>query len=144
MWLYTDTDQGDHPNFGVPLSHKGIERPYNELVESAIAVIIAQLGDALYPAYAKRLLFAIAVHSMESWLLLYFFDRDEPKNSMDRLVRQLVRQNKKPLVKETRAYRPLARGIKRKRLMVLSVGKHSLGLFLVQLCGFITPTTKDT
>jgi hypothetical protein len=140
--IHLDTDQGDHPNFGVPLSHQGIERPYNELVENAIAVITAQLGDSVYPAYANRLLFAISVHSMESWLLLCLFDRDEPKNSMDRLNRQLLRRNKKPLVKERRAYQQLARQIRGKQLIALSGGKHSLGLFLVQLCELITPVMQ--
>ncbi len=141
--IHLDTDQGDHPNFGVPLTHQGVERPYNDLVENAIAVIAAQLGGALHPAHAKRFLFAISVHSMESWLLLYLFNRDEPKNSMDRLNRQLRKNNKEPLVKEIRAYQQIARDIKRKRLMALSVKKHSLGLFLAQLCELITAAVEE-
>jgi hypothetical protein len=89
--IHLDTDQGDHPNFGVPLTHHGGDRPYNDLIENAIAVIGARVGGALYPAHAKRFLFAISVHSMESWLLLYLFDRDEPKNSMDGLIANCAR-----------------------------------------------------
>jgi hypothetical protein len=142
--IHLDTDQGDHPNFRVPLTYQGADRPYNDLVENAIAVIAAQLGGALYPAHAKRFLFAISVHSMESWLLLCLFDRDEPKNSMDRLNHQLRIKNRKPLVKEVRAYQQIARDIKRKRLMALSVREHSFGLFLVRLCELITAAGEES
>ncbi len=141
--IHLDTDQGDHPNFGVPLTHQELSAPDNDLVESAIAVIAAQLGGVLYPAHAKRFLFAISVHSMESWLLLCLFDRDEPKNSMDRLNRQFRKNNKGVLVKEVRPYQQIARAIKRKRLMALSVRKHSLGLFLVRLCELITAAAEE-
>lgn len=142
--IHLDTDQGDHPNFGVPLTHQGVDRSYNDLIKNAIARIAVQLGNALYTTHAKRFLFAISVHSMESWLLLCLFDRDEPKNSMDRLNRRLRENNKAPLVKEVRAYQQIARGIKRKRLMALSVRKHSLGLFLVRLRELITSAAEET
>ena len=99
----------------------------------AIAVITARLGGSLYSTYAERFLFAISVHSMESWLLLCLFDRNEPKNSMNRLNRQLRKAGQDPLAKGIRAYQRIARTIKRKQLMVLSVKNNSLGLFLAQL-----------
>jgi hypothetical protein len=46
-------------------------------------------------------------------------------------------------VKEVRAYHQIARDIKRKRLMALSVGKHSLGLFLARLCELITVAVEE-
>ena len=131
--IHLDTDQGDHPNFGVPLTHQGADRPYNDLIVDVIAVITARLGGSLYSTYAERFLFAISVHSMESWLLLCLFNRDEPKNSMVRLNRLLHKNNKDPLVKEVRTYQQIARGINRKQLMRLRGKKNSLGRFLGQL-----------
>jgi hypothetical protein len=141
--IHLDTDQGDHPNFGVPLTYQGSDRPYNDLIVDAIAVITARLGSALYPTYAKRFLFAISVHSMESWLLLCLFNRDEPKNSFDRLNRQLRKDDKDPLVKEVRAYRQIARDIKRRHLVRLSGKKNSLGRFLAQLAALSAAGVED-
>lgn len=131
--IHLDTDQGDHPNFGVPLTFGGVDRHYNDLIADATAAIITRLDGALYRAHADRFLFAISVHSMESWLLLCLFDRDEPKNSNDRLNRALSKRNQDPLMKEVRAYQRIAGGIKRKKLVQLSRKKNSLGRFLVQL-----------
>ncbi len=131
--IHLDTDQGDHENFGVPLTEGGKDRQYNDLILDAIAVIVEHVSAPLYEAHPERFLFAISVHSMESWLLLYFFNRDEPKNSMDRFNRQMRSSNKKPLVKESSAYQRIARGIKRKKLMELSGANNSLGRFLAKL-----------
>jgi hypothetical protein len=131
--IHLDTDQGDHPNFGLGLTHQGADRPYDDLVADAVKIIADRLGNELYNAYADRLVFAIAVHTMESWLLLYLYGRDEPKKSLERLNRRLIRDNKDVLTKEASAYLRVARDIKRKPLLELSNTKSSLGVFVVRL-----------
>ncbi|MEY9184968.1 hypothetical protein ABIG06_006495 [Bradyrhizobium sp. USDA 326] len=131
--IHLDTDQGDHPNFGLHLICQGGDRPYDELVADAIKIIAARVGGQVYAAHVDRLLFAISVHTMESWLLLYFLDRNEPKNSLSRLNRELTRQNKSPLVKEAAHYKRIAGKIKRKRLSALNGTNTSLGMFLERL-----------
>jgi hypothetical protein len=133
--IHLDTDQGEHPNFGLPLTHQGVDRPYDDLVADAIEIIVNRLGKELYHAHVERFLFAISVHSMESWLLLRLFDLDEPKNSFDRVNRRLKKRDQAALVKTARAYLRLAREIKRKRLLELTATNNSLGLFLAKLAG---------
>jgi hypothetical protein len=131
--IHLDTDQCDHPNFGVPLTVHGKKRPYGDLIQDTIAVITSRLGDAFSSTTSKRFLFAISVHSIESWLLIYFFDRDEPLKSMERLNRLLRKENKVPLAKEVRAYRRIGREIQRRKLQLLSGKDHSFGHFLALL-----------
>lgn len=131
--IHIDTDQGDHPNFGLGLTDKGAERSYDALVADAIEIIGRRIGLEFYRAHIERFLFAISVHTMESWLLLYLFDHNEPKNSLDRLNRHLRKRNRKVLVKEAPSYLKVACQIKRKRLLILSTGHHSLGVFLAKL-----------
>jgi hypothetical protein len=103
------------------------------LIADAIKIIVDRLGSQLYSVHLDRFLFAIPVHSMESWLLLCLFDVDQPKNSFDRLNRQLKRKNNDPLAKTSPSYTKISREIKRKRLLELGAGKNSLGLFLAKL-----------
>lgn len=131
--IHLDTDQGEQVNFGLPLTDNGIDRPYDILVSDAIAIISKRLGSTLYRKYKKRFLFAISVHSMESWLLLYLFDLDEPKNSLDRLNRRLRKRNRCGLAKEASAYKLIAREIKRKRLLEFRAASNSLGVFIAKL-----------
>jgi len=131
--IHLDTDQGDHPNFGLPLTHNGTDQPYSALVAGAIEIITARLNRTLYRAHSERFLFAISVHSMESWLLLCLFNCDEPKNSMMRLNRLLRKNNRGVLIKEARGYAVIAREIKRKTLIALNTGNSSLSSFIAQL-----------
>lgn len=136
--IHLDTDQGDHPNFGLPLTDQGIDRSYDDLVTDAIEIISARLGNKLYKTHASRLLFAISVHTMESWLLLYLFNRDEPKNSLFRLNNHLRKQNKAALVKNISAYVRIADRIRRRQLLTLANQKNSLGTFLTRLAALRT------
>ncbi len=131
--VHLDTDEGDHPNFGVPLTHHGADRAYDALVSEVIDVIVGRIGAELYNGHSDRFLFAISVHSMESWILLYLFDVDEPKNSLDRLNRRMLKLNDPVIVKGARRYGEIARGLKGKKLADMGAGSHSLGLFISQL-----------
>jgi hypothetical protein len=140
--IHLDTDQGDHPNFGLRLTNQGTDRPYDHLVADAIRIVAQRLGDDLYNAHVERLLFAISVHTMESWLLLYFYNRNEPKRSINRLNRELARSNKRPLAKEARAYEQLCSRIKRTSLLAFGDKKHSLGAFIGRLAALNVGATN--
>jgi hypothetical protein len=131
--VHLDTDECDHPNFGVALTEQGSDRAYDALVSDVIGVISARIGQDLYQSHAERFVFAISVHSMESWLLLCLFNLDEPKNSFERLNRRLRKQNLEPIAKTGRSYERISREIKRKHLLKLKEGNHSLGLFVDRL-----------
>ncbi len=132
--VHLDTDEGDHPGFGVPLTYEGSDRSYTELIADCVALLRDKLG-ASYDEASDRFIFAIAVHSIESWLILCLFGKDETKNAFYRLNRQLVKETGRTLKKDARSYRALTYDIKRKSLNRLVDGGHSLGVFLQKLSG---------
>ncbi|WP_439496936.1 hypothetical protein [Bosea sp. (in: a-proteobacteria)] len=131
--IHLDTDQGDHPNFGVALTEGGRDRGYDALVVDAIGVVKSRLGEELYKEHKDRLLFAICVHTMESWLLLYLCGRDEPKNSLGRLNKHLAKNDLAILSKEGKKYQKFCKLIKQTQLKELATTGSSFGLFLNQL-----------
>jgi hypothetical protein len=66
--LQLDTDVAEHPNFGLALTENGEDRSVEALLADVRTVIINKLGAA-WPQLADRILFAIAVHSLECWIL---------------------------------------------------------------------------
>jgi hypothetical protein len=140
--IHLDTDCGDHPNFGVPLTVGGAARLYVDLVADASALIARHIGEPLYSENKDRLIFAIAVHSIESWLLLYLFDIDQPIASFSRLNKALNRRNRGPLVKDGRTYERIAREIKQKKLMKTATGSNSLSLFIKALQALEQPADE--
>ena len=131
--VHVDTDQGDHPNFGLPLTNGGVDRAYLDLIEGARAILIGKMGAAATETALTRTIFAIAVHATESWLLLILYDENRLKSTFDRLVRVLRKRDDLHLVKEARSYIDLTRGIKDRAVRRHTGGAHSLGVFLAEL-----------
>lgn len=88
--LQIDTDQGEHPTFGVPLTENGQDRSAAVLVADVKALIASKLG-ASWPQFAERILFAIAVHSLECRILplhaKFPADLERIKNCASHLIR---------------------------------------------------------
>lgn len=131
--IHLDTDEGDKEGFDVPLTLDGQDRNFPELVSESILLMKNRLGEAFNVESADRFIFAVSVHSIESWLLLYLFDCNEPKNSLSRLNFRIRKVGDRPLKKEMRSYREVSSRIKKKKLMNFVSENHSLGLFLSQL-----------
>jgi hypothetical protein len=74
--LHVDTDQCEHPNFGVSRRVDGRERTIEELVAAVRERLIELIGRELYATSPDRFLFAISVEEVECWLLPFFA---EPK-----------------------------------------------------------------
>lgn len=115
-----DTDVAEHPNFGVALTAGGKDRPEADIIASAREVIIARIGAAVYAKYAARILFAIAVHSLECWLIPVIENtpakRRRIKNCAKHLGDALAKQDIE-LKKESRIYEKVVRPLlKRKNL----------------------------
>jgi hypothetical protein len=128
-----DTDCGDHANFGVPLTEEGKDRRHVDIIDDAKRVIVACIGEEVFEQFRDRVVFAISVHSIESWLLLCLFARDEPKSSFNRLKAALKRADDTPLVKEVRRYKKLTRNIKRKHIRAAGKQETSFATFLDDL-----------
>lgn len=67
--IQIDTDECDHVNYGIALTHGGEDRPVDELVEDVRKKIISNISQITYQQYNNQFKFAIAVHSLECWLL---------------------------------------------------------------------------
>lgn len=133
--IHLDTDEGDHPNFGLALTQGGRDRPYDALIEDAIEILVGKLSPDLYDIYADRILFAISVHSIESWLLLCLFSVNETKSCFGRLHNELIRKEKIYLNKTANDYYRISKRIKRKQLIKILPLENSLSSFLRILNG---------
>ena len=135
--IQIDSDCGDHPNFGVPLTEGGQGRPAPLLVAEVRAKLIGKLGADLYDTYRDRIFFAICVHSLECWLLPLWEDQDGKKrrtlNCADHLQNALSRR-KERFVKDYRTYRGLAGEYRKSGAITAAVGfNDSLKMFVESL-----------
>tara|TARA_R110000868_G_scaffold110393_1_gene299161 strand:+ start:1825 stop:2514 length:690 start_codon:yes stop_codon:yes gene_type:complete len=135
--VHIDTDDGEHIHYGLPLTADGKDRDYIDLAEGAKSILIAKMGASATAEALQRIIFAIAVHATESWLLLILYDETRLKNPFARLAhhqRKLARFDK-----EARPYQNLTNSIKDKAILKHRDSAHSLGLFLRDLTGKLSP-----
>lgn len=128
-----DTDCGDDPAFGLPLTEGGVDRGVSDLIIDAKAILVSKIGEDLYADNSHRICLAICVHSLEAWLLLLLFQDTNLKNGGYRLDRKLRKLNGKALVKTEKYYRVLCKAFRKKDLKEVRKDENSLGDFIDQL-----------
>ncbi|WP_338503609.1 hypothetical protein V6R86_08240 [Sphingomonas kaistensis] len=131
--IHVDTDCGDHERFGLALTEGGADRPTAELVEDAKTILRSKIDPAILAEHAHKLIFAIAVHSTECWLLLLLFDVRRTKGCAERLNRELNRKSGFRLSKDARSYMKASRLLKKRRLSEDFGEAESLTIFLQDL-----------
>jgi hypothetical protein len=140
--IHIDTDVQEEPGYDVPRREGGKELSLPERVGRVIARLIKDIDAAFYQANAHRILFAIAVDSIECWLLPLL--HDDKKNAakitgcFKAANRALGKANKKTLASTGKdgllAYDNASSGYqKRKTLIGLHTKNPSLELFVKQL-----------
>lgn len=67
--IQIDTDCGEHENYGVPLLDGGKPRPVANVITDVKNKLISHIGDDVYKENKDKILFAIAVHSSECWIM---------------------------------------------------------------------------
>lgn len=67
--IHIDTDVQEEPGFDVPRREQGKELSVPDRVERVIAKLKRDMDAAFYQASAHRILFAVAVDTIECWLL---------------------------------------------------------------------------
>lgn len=79
--IQIDTDCCAHENFNVPYFRDGVELPAEQLVQDVIEFIEKKLTQDFLDEFSHRVIFAIAVHSTECWLIPFYtkLDRDKSK-----------------------------------------------------------------
>jgi hypothetical protein len=141
--IHIDTDVQEEPGYGVPRREGGKPLSVPELVSRVIARLKRDIDAAFYQANSHRILFAIAVDSIECWLLpLLYGDPKAAKTTgcLESANRTLRKADRKALSageeKFIRAYEEASGGYrKRKTLMQLRNKNPSLGLFIQRLDG---------
>jgi hypothetical protein len=68
--IHVDTDRS--PDFGIPHHENGELLTPEKLIDKVIAKFRLEMGEDFYGKYADRIIFAIAVHSIECWLFPLF------------------------------------------------------------------------
>ena len=135
-----DTDQCDDPKFGVQKLEQGKLLPPGEIAARVSAKLKEKIGEAVWSLYGERILFAVAVDTIECWLLpLYAEGKGKSKtlNCLDTLNRSLRKKNMRPInpqSKEPRLYAELARPYSRRRELTKHCGENpSLAIFIERL-----------
>ena len=140
--IHIDTDVQEEPGFDVPRREGGSELPLPDRVARVIARLKRDIDAAFYQANEHRILFAIAVDSIECWLLplLYGDKRKAAKitGCLESANQALRKADEDALSagknKFIRAYEKASRGyLKRKTLLKLRNKNPSLELFIQQL-----------
>lgn len=143
--IQIDTDVCEQKGYDVPRRDGGRELSVDELVTRVIEKLKGMMGGDSYSKHAGRFIFAIAVDSVECWLLpLLYSDGRVAKvtGCLAAANEALRRSDEAPLSemgrrgveKDLQAYKRVSRPYtKRKRLLELRDANPSLGHFVRQL-----------
>lgn len=115
-----DTDQAEHPNFGLQLTANGNLKPIAQIVHECKQLLLSRLPNQLSQEDRSRVLFAIPVLSTECWLIgllneLHLHSPSKANNCEHRLHLTLKGRNK--LVKDYRCYKSLSQGFKKSKAL---------------------------
>lgn len=148
--VHIDTDVANDPGFDVPTANLSAQ----DIRAAVIARLEQKMGPAAAAACAGRILYAIAVHSIECWLLPIVFsdggEQAQAKRLIDcqKLVNERLNERDEPLLsgttnwkdKEPRRYEELSKPYKKwKALKVAAPKNPSLKLFVDDLERVVKP-----
>lgn len=135
--IQIDTDITEHVNFGI--SHNFNETPKTVpiLVNEVREKIKSQINTDVFDIFKDRIFFAIAVHSLECWLLPLHVTTSaamkKTANCENSLSRAVIRSNG-VYKKEYRPYEVLTKGFfKKKNILAAKEKNESLSIFLDSL-----------
>lgn len=78
-----DTDCCDHVNFGVSRASDGRAKSIAELIDDVVSVIKGKMPPQIIKAGEGRIFFAVAVDSLECWILpLYAYSKADSKRTI--------------------------------------------------------------
>jgi hypothetical protein len=139
--IHIDTDVQEETGFDVPRREKGKVLSVSDRVDRVITRLKQDIDTGFYQANAHRILFAIAVDTIECWLLPLLYDNNKAAKTtgcLESANRALRKANQDALSagmnKFIRAYEKASSGYrKRKTLIELHDKNPSLQLFIEQL-----------
>jgi hypothetical protein len=138
--IQIDTDTSGEIGYQISNTDVETERELtpDELIEKVCQKLKDLVGNDVYNAYAERIIFAIAVHSTECWLLpLYYNDKNKAatKNCLNRLNRELAKKEGFTISAKVDEYyeRISSKYWKHKTLMSKYEDNPSLKIFIEEL-----------
>lgn len=117
--IHVDTDVAERAHFGVPLTIGGEDRPETDVIQDVCQLLVGKLGEDFCQEFQDRILFAIAVHSLECWLLPLHIVKpakdaikksSQTKSCEDRLEKYFDKYGGIDYKKDVPIYRKLAKG----------------------------------
>ncbi|WP_295461884.1 hypothetical protein [uncultured Pseudomonas sp.] len=115
---------------------------WNELVEAIQNLILSRIDPAIIASHQEQLIFAIAIHSTECWLIpLYTKVLGELNrvNDCEGLLGCIIRRNNGVFKKEYRIFKDLVRPLRKKKNLLAALSSSpSLNNFVSKL-----PVVKD-
>lgn len=112
--IQVDTDCGEHPRFGVPLTAGGKDRLEIDIIDDVRKILVSKLGDDFYQEFQDQILFAISVHSLECWLLPLHASTPKDSSRTKSCDKHLGRAVKTELEKDYQTYKALSKGYGKK------------------------------
>lgn len=119
-YLVVHIDSDIAADMGIALVVAGVQRTPEEIVEALIGWFETRVSDEVWKEHGRRFLFAIAVESIECWLLPLVFDRSQKaklkktSGCLKAIDHERRTQNKAPLssadAKNPAVYRDIAEG----------------------------------
>lgn len=82
-----DTDRSEDTHYDVPQHENGKAVSPEQLIEKVIEKFKGLIGERFYEQYKDRIIFAIAVHSIECWLLPLYDSNKKKSCRNQRLLR---------------------------------------------------------
>lgn len=130
--IHIDSDICWHPTIQID---PGL--PWSELVEAIQNLIISRIDHTITSHHKDRLIFAIAVHSTECWLIpLYTKIRGELNrvNDCEGLLGSIMRRNNDTYKKDYRVFKNLVRPLRKKKNLLDALSfSPSLNNFVASL-----------
>lgn len=102
--IQLDTDCCEHKNFNVPLHKDGLELAPAQLIADVKTAISSRLSDEFKRNFLERIIFAIAVHSTECWLIPAYESSAQQKNKTKNCYHHLTRTLAKKDIRHEKTY----------------------------------------
>lgn len=139
--IQIDTDVSEEKGFDVPKKWDGKDLSPEDLIKRVKERIVSDIDTNLYKLVKDRIIFAIAVHSTECWLLPIYANtkahKTKTENCLGTLNDYLNRKIKytiDPKNKDSRKYHEFSKPyLKNKKLLECSKDNPSLGIFIYNL-----------
>lgn len=148
--LHLDSDVSEDKGFDVPHREDGRELTVPELFERIVKKLKVAMGAEFIERYGDRLLFAIAIHGIECWLLpLIYNDNHAGKitGCLSAMNEARRKANKSSLSKgdgskDPRAYQETSRDFRKRKVLAAAIDRNpSLKIFVDSL-GALPPGAR--